>query len=543
MGARLSTGRLAPRRPGAATTPAGRLAPGRIAAATPAGRDRYVDFLRVGSMLVVVAGHWLMTAVGWRDGQLAGANALALTKGLWLATWVLQVMPVFFFVGGFANLVSVESVWRRGGGYVEFVSARTSRLLRPTMVFVGAWLVLAQVLRLAGVPADQLRMLARLLPQPLWFLGTYLMVVALAPPMVRLHRRFGLRVPLALGAAAAAVDVARLGFGLDAVGYLNVVLVWLAVQQLGFLYADGTLARCSRRELVGMAALGLGGLVVLVGSGAYPPSMVSLPGAPVSNMSPPTVCLLALAVWQVALVMLARRRVSAWLQRPRAWAAVVVSGSVAMTVYLWQLTALLLLLGLVLATRLPLPAPGGAAWWLTRPLWLAALAVLLAPLVLALARFERPAPQPPPARATETPSGRLAAVVGLVYLVAGLFGLVVGGFAPLPDPTGTAMLAFRVDPLQSLACLAAGWLLLRAASRGTAATRAPWLALAALCALLLAPALPGLDGEPLRLFAAGPGNRVLHGATLALALAAAAAPRWRRPAAPGSQPQTGNLSG
>jgi fucose 4-O-acetylase-like acetyltransferase len=512
-----------------ARTSTARPAPERIAAATPAGRDRYVDFLRVGSMLVVVAGHWLMTAVGWRDGHLAGANALALTKGLWLATWVLQVMPVFFFVGGFANLVSVEAVWRRGGGYVEFVSARAARLLRPTMVFVGAWLALGVLLRLAGVPEDQLRTLARLLPQPLWFLGTYLMVVALAPPMVRLHRRFGLRVPLALAAAAAAVDVARLGFGLDAVGYLNVALVWLAVQQLGFLYADGTLARRSRRELAGLAALGLGSLAVLVGSGAYPPSMVSLPGAPVSNMSPPTVCLIALAVWQVGLVMLARPRVSAWLRRPRAWAAVVVSGSVAMTVYLWHLTALLLLLGLVLATGLPLPAPGGAAWWLTRPLWLAALAALLAPLVLALARFERPARLAPPAAAAGSARGRLAAVVGLVYLVAGLFGLVLGGFAPLPDLTGTAMLAFRVDPLQSVACLAAGALLLRAARGGAAATRAPWLALAALCALLLAPALPAVHGEPLRLFAAGPANRLLHGATLALALAAATRPSARPP--------------
>jgi fucose 4-O-acetylase-like acetyltransferase len=506
-----------------ATTSTTRLTPERIAAATPSTRDRYVDLLRVGSMLVVIAGHWLMTAVSWRDGRLTGTNALAVTKGLWLATWLLQVMPVFFFVGGFANLVSVEAVQRRGGGYVEFVSSRAARLLRPTMVFVGAWLALALLLQVAGLPAGELRPLARLLPQPLWFLGTYLMVVALAPPMVRLHRRYGLRVPLALGAAAAAVDVARLGLGLQAVGYLNLLLVWLAVQQLGFFYADGTLARRSRRQLVALAALGLGALAALVGSGAYPASMVSMPGAPVSNMSPPTVCLLALAVWQMALVMLARRRVSAWLQRPRAWAAVVAAGSVAMTVYLWHLTALLLLLGLVLLGHLPLPAPGGAVWWLTRPLWLLALAALLAPLVLALARFERPAapraPRPAPAG---SPHGRLAAVVGLVYLVAGLFGLVLGGFAPLPNPAGTGLLGFRADPLQSLACLGVGSLLLRAARNGRAATAAPWLATAALCALLLVPALPSLGGGTLHLFAAGLGNRLLHGATLALALSAAA---------------------
>ena len=30
---------------------------------------------------------------------------------------------------------------------------------------------------------------------PLWFLAVYLVVVALAPFTIRLHRRFGLRVP------------------------------------------------------------------------------------------------------------------------------------------------------------------------------------------------------------------------------------------------------------------------------------------------------------------------------------------------------------
>jgi fucose 4-O-acetylase-like acetyltransferase len=509
-------------------------------AAFGAGRDRYVDLLRVGSMLVVVAGHWLMTAVGWRGGHLEGTNALALTKGLWLATWVFQVMPLFFFVGGFANLVSVESLRRRGGGYVEFISTRAARLLRPTMVFVGVWLVLALLLRLAGLPAGQLSTLARLLAQPLWFLGTYLLVVALAPPMVRLHRRYGLRVVLALGAGAVAVDVARLGFGLQAAGYLNLVLVWLAIQQLGFLYADGTLARRSRWQLACMAALGLGAMAALVGAGVYPASMVSMPGAPVSNMSPPTACLLALAVWQVGLAMLARPRVTAWLERPRAWTAVAGAGSVVMTVYLWHLTALVLALGLVLLGHLPLPAPGGAVWWLTRPLWLAALTAVLAPLVLALARFERPARLAAPAAPAESARGRLAAAVGLTYLVAGLFGLVLGGFAVPPDPEGAGTtFGFAADPLQSLACLLLGGLLLRAARGGAAATPAPWLVTAVVCALLLVPSLPGLGDGMVRLLAVGPVNRLLHGATLIVALAAAATGARRGP----PQPQTGNLKG
>ena len=54
---------------------------------------------------------------------------LSTTPGLWLATWVLQVMPVFFFVGGFSNMVSWQALERRGDGYVEYLSGRMARLL------------------------------------------------------------------------------------------------------------------------------------------------------------------------------------------------------------------------------------------------------------------------------------------------------------------------------------------------------------------------------------------------------------------------------
>src|SRR6266540_7224779 len=140
----------------------------------------------------------------------------------------------------------------------------------------------------------------------------------------------------------------RLAAGIQEIGYLNLLVVWALVQQVGFFYADGSLERLSRRALAGLAAAGLAGLVVLTGTGLYPPSMVGLPGDE-SNMSPPTVCILALTVWQVALVMLARGRVSAWLARRRPWTAVIAVGSMAMTVYLWHLTAMVTVLGLVLA--------------------------------------------------------------------------------------------------------------------------------------------------------------------------------------------------
>jgi hypothetical protein len=92
-----------------------------LAAATPPGRDRYVDLLRVASLGVVIAGHWLMAVpVVGADGGTRVTNVLALVPRLQPITWLLQVMPVFFLVGGFAHATALASIRRRGGGYPDF---------------------------------------------------------------------------------------------------------------------------------------------------------------------------------------------------------------------------------------------------------------------------------------------------------------------------------------------------------------------------------------------------------------------------------------
>src|SRR3989304_5320824 len=88
-----------------------------IAAATPADRDRYVDFLRAFSIVTVVLGHWFIAIIVWEGGRISVDNAVGLQRGLWAATWILQVMPIFFFVGGFANAMGWDSIRRPGLGY------------------------------------------------------------------------------------------------------------------------------------------------------------------------------------------------------------------------------------------------------------------------------------------------------------------------------------------------------------------------------------------------------------------------------------------
>jgi len=50
----------------------------RVASPGPAaGRNRYVDLVRLAAIVVVVVGHWLVTTIVLVDGRLVGQSALA----------------------------------------------------------------------------------------------------------------------------------------------------------------------------------------------------------------------------------------------------------------------------------------------------------------------------------------------------------------------------------------------------------------------------------------------------------------------------------
>jgi fucose 4-O-acetylase-like acetyltransferase len=424
--------------------------------ATPVSRDRYVDLLRVISIGVVVLGHWLMAVVTWRAGRAEIGNVLGIVPGMWAATWLLQVMPLFFFVGGFSNAVALTSTERRGGSRTDFVRSRLARLMRPTAIFLGVWLVAGPVVQhLAGAA---LGTVVRDIARPLWFLGIYLIVVALAPQMLRAHHRHGWRVPVALAGCATVVDVAGLHAGIPFAGYLNFAFVWLFAHQLGFFYADGTLQRLSRRLVAAVAGGALGLLAVLVVTGAYPGSMVGVPGEKISNMNPPTVCLIVLTVWLVALAMVLRdagRRLAA---RRRAWAAIVAGNRVIMTVFLWHLTAMLVGASLWHAAGLPEPAGGTAFWHALRPAWFALLAAVLAPMVWFFGRYEHPRRA---ARRSAVPGVSGATVAGTVFAIVGVLGFAISGFSDFGTPAGRTLIVVPVSPLRNLVALLVAAVLFR----------------------------------------------------------------------------------
>ncbi|MGP4052124.1 acyltransferase family protein [Streptomyces sp. 2A115] len=404
-----------------------------LAEGTPPERERYIDLLRALAIVIVVLGHWTVIVVtGGADG-LDGFSALEALPWGRPITWPLQVMPVFFLVGGFANAASLTSRTRGGGEAGDWLLDRSARLVPPTTVLMVTLAAAALVARLAGVDPVQVGRAVWLASLPLWFLLVYLVVVFLTPLMHRLHRRVGLVVPLVLVGLVAAGDVVRLVFDASAPQLGNYLFAWLAVHQIGFAWQDGTLPvrpRVAVPLLVGGAAVA----VLLTVAGPYPVSMVDVPGTSFRNLSPPTLALLALATAQLGLVLLLRDAGSRWLRRLDPWTAVIAVNSVILTVLLWHMSVFVLVAGAVYAFGLfPLPEPPGrtGAWLLWKLPWLVLLLLALAALVAVVGRIEQRgavsshSPWTPRALGRPGPRAR-ATSVGYAACVLGLLGLAAG---------------------------------------------------------------------------------------------------------------------
>jgi len=119
-----------------------------MAEQTPAERNRYVDLLRALSISAVVLGHWIMAAPFFQAGVPSMDHLLQIQPWSRWLTWIFQVMPVFFFVGGFSNGVSWDGAQKKNQSYSFWLESRMRRLLGPVIPLIVLWGVLGVVSRL-----------------------------------------------------------------------------------------------------------------------------------------------------------------------------------------------------------------------------------------------------------------------------------------------------------------------------------------------------------------------------------------------------------
>lgn len=361
----------------------------RIAAATPAYRDRTVDALRALAIVGVVLGHWLVSGTVSdpdRPARLYGASPLSHLPSLAPVTWLLQTLAPFFFAGGYAAARGLAS--RADPRALPWLASRAGRLLRPVAVLAAIWVPGLLLLTAADAPGDTRHLVWSLVSHPMWFLLVFLVLTAATPVLLVAWRRLGwwsLLLPVLL---VAATDAVR-GNGLASwLGLAVVPVGWAAPYLAGIALAEGRLARWHGAVLLALGAGGGAGLLTL----GYPASAVGVPGDHWSNLDPPSLFALALGAAQIGLFVLVRPWLARLLRRPVAWAPVAALNLVAMTVFCWHQTALLVVdFGGLVAGRVPglLDEPD-AAWVGHRLAWLPVVAAVLVLLVGLFHRFEHP---------------------------------------------------------------------------------------------------------------------------------------------------------
>ncbi len=334
--------------------------------AVSAGRDRVVDAVKALALLLVITGHalaWTVTDSG------SVINTLDAVPYMFPLTWVLQLLPLFFFLAG-AGLIRLS-----GSGDASGYLKRLSRLAAPTLPLIAIAMVFAiAASAIAGADAGGP---AGVLPvQLVWFLGVYLVLVAAAPLLVRLSGPWAVAAWLIV---ILGVDLLRINVN-DAIGWVNLILAW------GLFAAIGTRLDRLRATPRWLLAVGVivfvGGAIAAIVIGPYSPALISTGAVQgISNLAPPTIVLALVGLAQICLLLLVWPLLRRALDHDRLWVPVAIFASRAMELYLWHMLAFTLAIAGMIGIGLA-PAALSALWWLQH--------LLVAAVVLAVVWFAAP---------------------------------------------------------------------------------------------------------------------------------------------------------
>lgn len=351
-------------------------------------RDRVADLVRVSALAVVIVWHSTMSLFHRsRSGVLSMPNPIGLYPGMWLLTWVLQVMPLFFVVSGAVNADAWDRHRHRGGSARTFVWHRINRFCGPLMVLATVCAAVEVVARLTGYGPFLARHLVILVP--LWTLALLVAYAPLTPLLQRGWDRFGFSLTIGLVGSVVLSDLCRFRGHEAVAGVISTFGVWLVAYQLGWVYRQIVRRGSQACAEVGrnLMMLGLFGLVVTTNVGLYPRSMVATSTDAMSNMLPTTVPIAALALFQCGLLLMLRPRLATWLSGDRVWSRIEWAGGFALPAYLLHM---IVVVAMVLAAEglgVRFSAQPTVMWWLTRPLWFATVVALLVPLLRVARRW------------------------------------------------------------------------------------------------------------------------------------------------------------
>ncbi|BBY59612.1 hypothetical protein MSAR_27480 [Mycolicibacterium sarraceniae] len=153
-----------------------------VAAQMSPDRDRAIDVIRIGALLGVVLGHPVMATSVIADDVLHCDNPLTRPVVFQAATWIFQIQPLFFFAGAAASMAA----WRADASWGQWLMKRCAKLFRPVFAYLTFWAVALTILHQL-LPPHVSNPVAGVWTQLLWFLGTYMLMLAAMPLLIRIR--------------------------------------------------------------------------------------------------------------------------------------------------------------------------------------------------------------------------------------------------------------------------------------------------------------------------------------------------------------------
>ena len=396
----------------------------KMAENTPPERNRYVDLLRALSIAAVVLGHWIMAAPYLQAGSPQMEHLLDIQPWSRWLTWIFQVMPVFFFVGGFSNGVSWDGAQKKGLAYGTWLGSRLRRLLGPVIPLVILWAVLGVVGSLLMIHPQMIKIGSQVSLVPVWFLAIYFLIVMIVPLTRAAWRKWGYASILVPALLAVLGDLVFFNSSHQWLGWFNYLFIWGAVHQLGYAWQENKLGGLV--SALSMGVFGLVSLICLTKFGPYPLSLVGVPSQELSNTTPPKLPLLALGLAQIGFLLALEGPARRWLNGVRAWTATVLINGLIMPIFLWHSTIMMLLIG-VLFWLLPgtlVGEPGSVQWWSLRPVWVMVYFMVMMVFLPLFLKLEKRA-----SRETGGEAPLPMLLIGAIGICVGLALLAGGGIA------------------------------------------------------------------------------------------------------------------
>ena len=432
-------------------------------------RDLALDVVRAWSLLVVVFGHFFMEIIDWSSDIPYTGNTLSSGSNWPFVTWLLQVMPLFFVAGGAVNFGSYA---RSTGTYNQWIWQRMKRLMKPTSVFLLTMCVVFTILTFT-VDTQVTDALVSGVSGPLWFLAVYVLVTALTPITSKWWNKSGGYSILTLFILAVLVDVVRLQVS-SAAGVLNLIIIWVMVHQLGYWYIRGV----QRNHAIMMIVVGLlNNFALTQVLKWYPTSLVGIPTEPISNMAPPTIVLMFHSIFIFGLFNLLAPKFQVWFARERAFRITTHAGMLAMTIYLWHMSILVLWLSILHRLNLDLPvqlltaersdglrvlivAPDGFPYWqgfLMSTICFGAILFVVVRNLWPLEFMKLPWFDSEPENLSHS---RIRSVIGVLLVSVGLLAVSGSGFSGFPFAVHEAF-GFQLNTAYAITAIFVGLALLR----------------------------------------------------------------------------------